>query len=98
MRRVSIATNNDKCGLGRPGWLDSLNSANSGWRRSYDPRAVSNIYIMCGVMCVSTSRLNLCVPKDFVCDKEVDCPNGEDEKYCYGLQRPSNTKYDIHFL
>ncbi|XP_075160655.1 serine protease nudel isoform X2 [Haematobia irritans] len=29
-----------------------------------------------------------CIPREFVCDKEPDCPNGEDERYCYGLEHP----------
>lgn len=29
-----------------------------------------------------------CIPREFVCDKEPDCPNGEDERYCYGLEQP----------
>ncbi|XP_017080584.2 serine protease nudel [Drosophila eugracilis] len=29
-----------------------------------------------------------CIPRDFVCDKEKDCPNGEDERYCYGIEHP----------
>ncbi|KAM7355778.1 serine protease nudel isoform 2-T2 [Cochliomyia hominivorax] len=29
-----------------------------------------------------------CIPREFVCDKERDCPNGEDERYCYGIEHP----------
>ncbi|XP_017028686.1 serine protease nudel [Drosophila kikkawai] len=29
-----------------------------------------------------------CIPRDFVCDKENDCPNGEDERYCFGIEHP----------
>ncbi|XP_073841369.1 serine protease nudel [Musca autumnalis] len=29
-----------------------------------------------------------CIPREFVCDKEPDCRNGEDERYCYGLEHP----------
>nr|NP_523947.2 nudel [Drosophila melanogaster]P98159.2 RecName: Full=Serine protease nudel; Flags: Precursor [Drosophila melanogaster]AAF50656.1 nudel [Drosophila melanogaster] len=29
-----------------------------------------------------------CIPRDFVCDKEKDCPNGEDERYCFGIEHP----------
>ncbi|XP_030372778.1 serine protease nudel [Scaptodrosophila lebanonensis] len=29
-----------------------------------------------------------CIPRDFVCDKEPDCPNGEDERYCFGIEHP----------
>ncbi|KAH8418283.1 hypothetical protein KR222_011544, partial [Zaprionus bogoriensis] len=29
-----------------------------------------------------------CIPRDFVCDKQPDCPNGEDERYCYGIEHP----------
>ncbi|XP_055910873.1 serine protease nudel [Eupeodes corollae] len=32
-----------------------------------------------------------CIPRDFVCDKEPDCPNGEDERYCYGIEQPIKT-------
>ncbi|XP_040157483.1 serine protease nudel isoform X2 [Anopheles arabiensis] len=43
--------------------------------------------------CHSTSfrcgESDICVPYDFVCDKERDCPNGEDELYCYALQQNS---------
>ncbi|XP_063702432.1 serine protease nudel [Culicoides brevitarsis] len=27
-----------------------------------------------------------CIPHDFVCDGDHDCPGGEDESYCYGIQ------------
>lgn len=36
--------------------------------------------------------LRTCIPKDFVCDNEPDCPNGEDEKFCFGLEKPSHAK------
>lgn len=39
-----------------------------------------------GFFCLSSS--NVCVPNDFVCDNERDCPGGEDEQYCYGLEYP----------
>ncbi|KAH8302029.1 hypothetical protein KR044_001962 [Drosophila immigrans] len=29
-----------------------------------------------------------CIPRDFVCDKQPDCPNGEDERYCFGIEQP----------
>ncbi|XP_058457030.1 serine protease nudel [Malaya genurostris] len=28
-----------------------------------------------------------CIPHDFVCDGEVDCPGQEDERFCYALQQ-----------
>lgn len=34
-----------------------------------------------------------CVPKDFVCDREPDCPLGEDERYCYGMEYPFDSNY-----
>lgn len=35
-----------------------------------------------------TNSSGKCVPKDFVCDRESDCPLGEDERYCYGIEYP----------
>lgn len=35
-----------------------------------------------------TSSPEDCIPRDFVCDKENDCPNGEDERYCFGIEHP----------
>ncbi|XP_017840080.1 serine protease nudel [Drosophila busckii] len=29
-----------------------------------------------------------CIPRDFVCDKQPDCPNGEDERFCFGIEQP----------
>lgn len=34
------------------------------------------------------SSLEDCIPRDFVCDKHPDCPNGEDERYCFGIEQP----------
>ncbi|XP_060656762.1 serine protease nudel [Drosophila nasuta] len=33
-----------------------------------------------------------CIPRDFVCDKQLDCPNGEDERYCFGIEHPLHDK------
>lgn len=38
----------------------------------------------------SSSRTLKCIPHDFVCDGEHDCPGGEDELYCYGIQNNHN--------
>ncbi|XP_046808532.1 serine protease nudel [Lucilia cuprina] len=36
-----------------------------------------------------------CIPREFVCDKETDCPNGEDERYCYGIEHPIEQNDDL---
>ncbi|XP_043269435.1 serine protease nudel [Venturia canescens] len=39
-----------------------------------------------------TATLNatrICISRDFVCDGELDCPNGDDEKICRGIQGSS---------
>ncbi|XP_058836544.1 serine protease nudel [Topomyia yanbarensis] len=30
---------------------------------------------------------SICIPHDFVCDGDVDCPEQEDERFCYALQQ-----------
>ncbi|XP_067643607.1 serine protease nudel isoform X1 [Eurosta solidaginis] len=55
------------------------------WDKSDESPALCNCtanHFRCG------KSVNECVPRDFVCDKEPDCPNGEDERYCYGIEFP----------
>ncbi|KAG8285841.1 hypothetical protein J6590_072478 [Homalodisca vitripennis] len=33
--------------------------------------------------CAGTST---CIPQEFVCDNDVDCPNGDDEQHCVAIQ------------
>lgn len=30
-------------------------------------------------------RSDQCIPKEFLCDGDADCPNEEDEHYCLGI-------------
>lgn len=39
------------------------------------------------------SRTGPCIPKEFVCDREKDCPNGEDEALCLKLKGSKVQKY-----
>uniref|UniRef100_A0A1A9V3W0 SRCR domain-containing protein n=1 Tax=Glossina austeni TaxID=7395 RepID=A0A1A9V3W0_GLOAU len=32
-----------------------------------------------------------CIPQEYVCDNQVDCKNGLDERFCYGLEYPRET-------
>ncbi|KAM3967355.1 serine protease nudel [Aphomia sociella] len=44
-------------------------------------------------MCGKISDIEHCVAPDMVCDGVRDCPNGEDESTCIGLNAPSGTPY-----
>lgn len=63
-----------------------------GIRNCWDKSDESPAVCHCRVDSFKCAGTNICVPNDFVCDKELDCPNGDDERYCYGLEAPSHYK------
>lgn len=34
----------------------------------------------------------MCIPPQFICDGHSDCPQGDDEKVCYGVEEGNENK------
>ncbi|XP_058066271.1 serine protease nudel [Anopheles bellator] len=60
-----------------------------GVRNCYDKSDENPRVCRCHAGSFRCGESDICVPYDFVCDRERDCPNGEDEQYCYALQQNS---------
>lgn len=48
------------------------------------------LYIISNVFSFSSEK---CIPQEFVCDSEKDCPNGDDEKNCLAIQTTHSKGY-----
>lgn len=45
-------------------------------------------------MCCSTK---ICIPQEYICDGENDCPEEDDESLCLALHTQSNKLVERHF-
>uniref|UniRef100_A0A1A9W4A8 Peptidase S1 domain-containing protein n=1 Tax=Glossina brevipalpis TaxID=37001 RepID=A0A1A9W4A8_9MUSC len=57
------------------------------WDKSDESAALCN--------CTADSfqcSINDCIPQEYVCDNQVDCKNGLDERFCYGLEYPREVR------
>ncbi|XP_055376731.1 serine protease nudel [Condylostylus longicornis] len=75
-------------------YLQATNSSKicDGIRNCWDKSDESPAICNCSPTSYKCSSSDECIPKDFVCDGEADCPDGEDEEYCYGLEYSPESK------
>ncbi|KAL1375702.1 hypothetical protein pipiens_017343 [Culex pipiens pipiens] len=65
-----------------------------GFRNCWDKSDENPRLCKCTTNSFRCGESGTCVPFDFVCDGEIDCPSSEDEKFCYALQQnPTETNY-----
>ncbi|TDG47498.1 hypothetical protein AWZ03_006090 [Drosophila navojoa] len=59
-----------------------------GKRNCWDKSDESSVLCNCTADHFQCTSSDDCIPRDFVCDKQPDCPDGEDELFCFGLEHP----------